>query len=79
MMWATIVVVMGLPTIVLIAWAIWLGFAALMAKWHGIEGLKAAPEIGAGVRPVEWAALGRKSRLASGESKSDGRDRGIAC
>jgi hypothetical protein len=70
MMWAISVVVMGLPTIVLIAWTMWLGFAALMAKWHGIDGLKAAPEISAGFRPVEWAALGHKSRLASGSRRA---------
>lgn len=79
MMWAIIVVVMGLPTIALIAWTIWLVFAVLIAKWHGIDGLKAVPKVSAGFRPVEWASLGRNSRFASGEPKRDGHDHGIAC
>ena len=32
MIWAIVITVMGLPTIVLVAWAMRLCFAALMAK-----------------------------------------------
>jgi hypothetical protein len=62
MIWAIVITFMGFPTIVLVAWAMWLCFAALMAKWHGIEGLKAAAAVGRGFRPLEWASLGRATR-----------------
>jgi hypothetical protein len=75
MMWLAIIAVIGLPTIVLIAWVTWLTFAMLMAKWHGIDGLKAVPNVGAGFRPAEWASLGSKPRLASGELKNGADDR----
>jgi hypothetical protein len=72
MMWAIVVTVMGLPTIVLIAWMTWLAFAALMAKWHGIDGLKATPKISKAFRPVEWASLGHKSHSGSADQEHDG-------
>jgi hypothetical protein len=59
MIWAIVITVTGLPTIVLMAWAMWLCFATLMAKWHGVEGLKATSGVGRGFRPLEWASLGR--------------------
>jgi len=59
MIWAIVITVMGLPTIVLVAWAMWLCFATLIAKWHGVEGLKATSGVGRGFRPLEWASLGR--------------------
>jgi hypothetical protein len=62
---AFIMVAIGLPTIVLTAWAMWLAFAALMAKWYGLDGLKAVPKVGTGFRPAEWASLNRKSRSSS--------------
>lgn len=62
MIWGIVITVMGLPTIVLIAWAMWLCFAVLMAKWHGVDGLKATSQVGRGFRPLEWASLGRASR-----------------
>jgi hypothetical protein len=71
MIWAIVITVMGLPTIVLVAWAMWLCFAALMAKWHGVEGLKAMSGVGRGFRPLEWASLGRAtSRQARSLQKS---------
>ena len=69
-----IAVVMGLPTLVVIAWIMWLVFAALMAKWYGLEGLKAVPKIGAGFRPSEWATLGRRPQLDA--RRSEGNDLG---
>jgi len=59
MIWAIVITVVGLPVIVLIAWAMWLTFATLMARWYGIEGLKNVHKVAAGFRPLEWASLGR--------------------
>ena len=56
---AIVITVVGLPVIVLIAWAMWLTFATLMARWYGIEGLKNVHKVAAGFRPLEWASLGR--------------------
>jgi hypothetical protein len=39
MSWMIVVLVVALPVVVLIAWSVWLGFAALIAKWHGPQGL----------------------------------------
>ena len=61
MIWAIVITVIGFPTIVLVAWAMWLCFAVLMAKWHGVEGLKAAAGVGRGFRPLEWASLARST------------------
>jgi hypothetical protein len=58
MIWAAVVTIVGLPAIALVAWAMWLGFAALIAKWYGIEGLKVIDKVGSGFRPREWASLG---------------------
>lgn len=71
MMWTIVVTVMGLPVIVLIAWIMWLAFAALMAKWHGIDGLKAAPKIGRAFRPVEWASLAHKPQSSSDDQEHE--------
>lgn len=55
--WITLVLVLALPTTVLVAWAMWLGFALLIAKWHGPDGLKAVRYVANGFRPQDWALL----------------------
>ncbi len=44
--------------VVLIAWTMWLIFAAFVVKWHGPEGLKAIKPVVAEFRPREWATRG---------------------
>lgn len=45
------------PVVVLVAWALWLLFNCLIAKWCGAAGLKATPPIAIAFRPREWAPL----------------------
>jgi len=55
--WTVIILMAVLPAVVLIAWSMWLLFAALVVKWHGPEGLKAIKPVAAGFQPREWALL----------------------
>jgi hypothetical protein len=57
MIWTIVVLVVALPVVVLIAWGMWLGFAALIAKWHGPQGLEAVRHVADGFQPREWALL----------------------
>lgn len=41
----------------LVAWVSWLLFNLIIAKWHGVEGLKATPAIAQAFRPRDWAVL----------------------
>lgn len=38
----------------LLAWVCWLGFNLLIARRHGIAGLKATPAIAKAFRPRDW-------------------------
>lgn len=50
--------VLAVPVLlVLMAWAFWLLFNLIIAKWHGIEGLKATPCVARAFSPREWAVL----------------------
>jgi len=60
-----IAIVVGLPVVVLIAWGMWLTFAALIAKWHGPAGLEAVRHVAHGFRPREWALLIPRQALSS--------------
>lgn len=42
-MW--VLVILAMPMTALVSWALWLGFNLLIAKWHGVDGLKATPAI----------------------------------
>jgi hypothetical protein len=57
MSWIIVVLVVALPVVVLIAWGMWLGFAALIVKRHGLEGLEAVRHVADGFQPREWALL----------------------
>jgi hypothetical protein len=65
MNWTVVALVAVLPTIVLLAWGMWLGFGILVAKWHGPDGLKAVRHVADGFRPREWALLGPRQVLSS--------------
>ncbi|MFJ4851455.1 hypothetical protein [Streptomyces sp. NPDC088733] len=43
--------------LVLTAWITWLLFNLVIAKWYGVEGLKATPAIARAFSPREWAVL----------------------
>lgn len=62
---ATVVAAIVIPVVVLIAWAMWLYFAATIAKHHGIAGLKAIQHVSDGFRPREWALLIPRQWLGS--------------
>lgn len=62
---ATVVAVIALPAVVLVAWGMWLAFAALIAKWHGVDGLKAIRHVSDGFHPRDWALLIPRQSLAS--------------
>src|SRR5215216_2071487 len=66
MSWPIVVLLIALPTVVLIAWALWLIFAALIAKWHGPSGLAAVRHVAEGFKPREWALLIPRGALMSG-------------
>lgn len=60
-----VVLVVALPVVVLIAWGMWLIFAALIAKWHGPAGLAAVRHVADSFRPREWALLIPRQVLSS--------------
>lgn len=50
--------VLAVPVLlVLMAWASWLLFNLIIAKWYGVEGLKATPSVARAFSPREWAVL----------------------
>jgi hypothetical protein len=61
---AAVVAVIVLPVVVLIAWGMWLTFAALIAKWYGIDGLKTLRHVSDGFHPRDWALLIPRQGLA---------------
>jgi hypothetical protein len=63
--WTIVVLVVALPVVVLIAWGMWLGFAALIVKWHGPQGLEAVRHVADGFQPREWALLIPRQVLSS--------------
>lgn len=44
------------------AWGLWLRFNRVIAKWYGLEGLKATPPIAAAFRLRDWVFLIPKLR-----------------
>lgn len=48
--------VLVLAFIPLLAFAMWLGFNLLLARWHGLEALDKTPQIYLPFRPQDWAA-----------------------
>jgi len=54
---AVVMAAFALPLIVLVAWGMWLLFAAHVASRHGIDGLKAIRPFVDGFRPRDWARL----------------------
>ena len=55
-----VVAVAALPTIALVAWALWLLFNVVIARRHGPDSLKITPQIARAFRPQQWARpLGR--------------------
>lgn len=58
----TITVLAG-PLTVLIAWIAWLLFNLLIAKWHGLDGLKSTPAIARAFSPREWLLQARAPGL----------------
>jgi len=55
--WITVAAAVALPAVVLIAWTLWLLFNYMIAKRHGLDGLKATPPIARAFRPRDWALL----------------------
>lgn len=41
--------------LVFMAWISWLLFNLIIAKWHGLEGLKATPAVAQAFHPRDWA------------------------
>jgi hypothetical protein len=41
----------------LLAWFSWLLFNLIIAKWFGVEGLKATPAVARAFTPSDWAVL----------------------
>ncbi len=39
---------------ILAAWVLWLLFNCVIAKWLGLEGLKATPPVAEAFRPRDW-------------------------
>jgi hypothetical protein len=60
----TITVLAG-PLTVLIAWIAWLLFNLLIAKRHGLDGLKSTPAIARAFSPREWLLQARAPGLHS--------------
>jgi hypothetical protein len=57
-----VVTIAALPTIALLAWALWLLFNVVIARRHGPDSLKITPQIARAFRPQQWARpLGRDS------------------
>lgn len=48
------VAIVAPPTIALLAWALWLLFNAIIARWYGLDGLKSTPQIARVFRPRQW-------------------------
>jgi hypothetical protein len=48
------VAVVAPPTIALLAWALWLLFNTIIARWYGPDGLKSTPQIARAFRPRQW-------------------------
>jgi hypothetical protein len=58
MSWTIVILVVVLPALVaLAAWAMWLGFAALVVRWHGPQSLEAVRHVAEGFQPREWVLL----------------------
>jgi hypothetical protein len=74
MTWTLAVLAVALPVVVLAAWALWLLFNYLIAKHHGIEGLKATPPIATAFRPGDWADLIRGKAAPSTNQATDQQD-----
>jgi hypothetical protein len=55
-----------------VAWAMWLAFNALIAKWHGLDGLKATPLIAIAFRPQDWRAAVPKPPLPRSPTDDNG-------
>ena len=59
-----VVAIAALPTIALLAWAMWLLFNVVIARRHGPDSLKITPQIARAFRPQQWARpLGRDPEL----------------
>ncbi|WP_157597339.1 hypothetical protein [Streptacidiphilus rugosus] len=71
----------------LVAWIAWLLFNLIIARWHGLEGLKATPTVAQAFRPRDWVVLVSRDRerlasapdspLDSGKLDCRGRMRGV--
>jgi len=59
------ITVMAGPLTMLIAWIAWLLFNLLIAKWHGLDGLKSTPAIAKAFRPREWLLQAQASDIPS--------------
>lgn len=54
------ILVLALPAATaLLAWVCWLRFNLLIARLHGVSGLKATPAIAKAFRPRDWLRLPR--------------------
>jgi hypothetical protein len=51
------VAIVAPPTIALLAWALWLLFNAIIARWYGPDGLKSTPQIARVFRPRQWLSV----------------------
>jgi hypothetical protein len=75
-MWLIAVLAPG--AFILVAWMLWLLFNCLIAKWYGLEGLKATPPLAAAFNPRDWALTiiryARGRQLSQGEEPCPGSD-----
>jgi hypothetical protein len=49
------VAIVAPPVVALLAWALWLLFNAIIARWYGLDGLRSTPQIARVFRPRQWA------------------------
>jgi len=73
MVWTVFILVVFGTT--LIAWALWLGFNLLIARWHGVAGLKITPAIARAFRPKDW--IGRSNAEVPVDRSIAGGDAGV--
>lgn len=65
------VAIVAPSTIALLAWALWLLFNAIIARWYGPDGLKSTPQIARVFRIRQWARPLSRDQVPPHEEQHD--------